>query len=209
MLLSHIYRSLSSTIKAPPHAYFSSSSATASSSSLAQRHLRMTSIKEFVEVSVGSISRHVRQHSRTLTLLVPWVLIRARSRTRKSLSSPSHTALTAQRLKGTLRANTLRNPSKSSSAYAPPGFSSLDGMESLILSSRLDLRDDGSAIQDYLKEKTGARSVPRTFISRCHFFSPSSSPLIVLHPGGKSVGGNDDLHDKPKNEVDALIAKRS
>lgn len=123
MLLSHIYRSLSSTIKAPPHAYFSSSSSTASSSSLAQRQLRMTSqaAKEFVEVSVGSISRHVRQRARTLTLSVPWILIRARSRTRKSLSSPSHTALTAKRLKGTLRANTLRKLSKSSSAYyAPP-----------------------------------------------------------------------------------------
>ena len=81
-------------------------------------------------------------------------------------------------------------------------------MESLILSSRLDLRNDGSDIQDYLKQKTGARSVPRTFISRCPFFSLNSSSLIFCIPGGESVGGNDDLHDKPKSDVDALIAKR-
>ncbi|KAG9309073.1 putative glutaredoxin [Chiua virens] len=53
----------------------------------------------------------------------------------------------------------------------------------------LDLRDDGSDIQEYLGKKTGARSVPRTFIS------------------GEFIGGNDALQGKPKSEVDALIAK--
>ncbi|KAF8551087.1 glutaredoxin [Imleria badia] len=55
----------------------------------------------------------------------------------------------------------------------------------------LDSRNDGDDIQDYLKNKTGARSVPRTFIN------------------GKSVGGNSDLQAMSKSEVDALIAKRS
>lgn len=32
---------------------------------------------------------------------------------------------------------------------------------------RLDDRDDGSEIQDYLQEKTGQRSVPNIFISTC------------------------------------------
>ncbi|KIN99938.1 hypothetical protein M404DRAFT_154017 [Pisolithus tinctorius Marx 270] len=39
----------------------------------------------------------------------------------------------------------------------------------------LDGRSDMDAIQDYIKEKTGKRSVPQTFIGRQH------------------VGGNDDL----------------
>lgn len=73
----------------------------------------------------------------------------------------------------------------------------------------MDERKDGSAIQDYLKEKTGARSVPRTFISQFPF------PVIILAdhlktiPGGESVGGNDDLQAKSKKEVDELITKRS
>ncbi|KAF8838698.1 putative glutaredoxin [Paxillus ammoniavirescens] len=51
----------------------------------------------------------------------------------------------------------------------------------------LDTRDDGSAIQDYLLQKTGARSVPRTFIN------------------GQCIGGNSDLQERPKNEISALI----
>ncbi|ODQ50854.1 glutaredoxin Grx1 [Saitoella complicata NRRL Y-17804] len=39
----------------------------------------------------------------------------------------------------------------------------------------LDLRDDGAAIQDYLKEKTNQSTVPNVFI------------------GGKQVGGSSDL----------------
>lgn len=48
-------------------------------------------------------------------------------------------------------------------------FCFLDETALLSFSNRLDGRDDGSAIQDYLKEKTGGRSVPRTFISRFPF----------------------------------------
>ena len=53
---------------------------------------------------------------------------------------------------------------------------------------RLDDRDDGSEIQDYLQEKTGQRSVPNIFISTC---KPShtnltrrSCPLDQKHVGG-------------------------
>lgn len=35
---------------------------------------------------------------------------------------------------------------------------------------RLDERDDGSAIQDYLNEKTGQRTVPNVFISKHIFY---------------------------------------
>jgi glutaredoxin 3 len=45
----------------------------------------------------------------------------------------------------------------------------------------LDERDDGNAIQDYLGQLTGGRSVPRVFV------------------GGKFIGGGDDtvaLHNK-------------
>ncbi|KAF8836434.1 glutaredoxin [Paxillus ammoniavirescens] len=52
----------------------------------------------------------------------------------------------------------------------------------------LDARNDASEIQDYLLQKTGARSVPRTFIN------------------GSSVGGNSDLQAMPKENVTALIA---
>ncbi|KAG8919703.1 glutaredoxin, partial [Tulasnella sp. 417] len=39
----------------------------------------------------------------------------------------------------------------------------------------IDIRDDGSAIQEYLKEKTGQRTVPNIFINKEH------------------IGGSDDL----------------
>ncbi|KAG8916027.1 glutaredoxin [Tulasnella sp. 417] len=41
----------------------------------------------------------------------------------------------------------------------------------------IDIRDDGSAIQEYLKEKTGQRTVPNIFINKEH------------------IGGSDDLAD--------------
>ncbi|KAF9218549.1 putative glutathione transferase [Gyrodon lividus] len=52
----------------------------------------------------------------------------------------------------------------------------------------LDTRNDGSTIQDYLLQKTGARSVPRTFIN------------------GNSIGGNSDLQAMSKEEVTTRIA---
>ncbi|KIK97721.1 hypothetical protein PAXRUDRAFT_824641 [Paxillus rubicundulus Ve08.2h10] len=51
----------------------------------------------------------------------------------------------------------------------------------------LDTRDDGSHIQDYLSQITGARSVPRTFIN------------------GKSIGGNSDLQGMPAKDVSKWI----
>ncbi|KAF9235384.1 thioredoxin-like protein [Melanogaster broomeanus] len=51
----------------------------------------------------------------------------------------------------------------------------------------LNNRNDESAIQDYLLQKTGGRSVPRTFIN------------------GTSIGGNSDLQGMPKGKVTALI----
>ncbi|KAI9566310.1 thioredoxin-like protein [Boletus coccyginus] len=147
MSLSHIYRALSSTIKAPPHTYYFSSSsssfATASSSSLAQRQLGMAAIKEFVDKKIADNKIVVFSKS-----YCPFC-----SETKDYFAS--------------------RYP--------------LETVEVV----EVDEQKNGSAIQDYLKEKTGARSVPRTFIS------------------GKSVGGNDDLQAKSKKEVDELIAKRS
>ncbi|KAG8916026.1 glutaredoxin [Tulasnella sp. 417] len=47
----------------------------------------------------------------------------------------------------------------------------------------LDIRDDGSAIQEYLKEKTGQRTVPNIFINQEHI--GGSSDLLELNAGGK------------------------
>ncbi|KAH0825964.1 hypothetical protein J3R83DRAFT_7559 [Lanmaoa asiatica] len=94
-------------------------------------------------------------------------------------------SLSARKPSNTLRETTPTNLSWSSSAYTPHSI--------LFFLSffKLDSRDDGNEIQDYLKKKTGARSVPRTFIS------------------GEFVGGNDDLQSKSTSEVAAMIAKRS
>lgn len=45
----------------------------------------------------------------------------------------------------------------------------------------LDLRDDGSQIQDVLLELVGQRTVPQVFVN------------------GKHIGGSDDLHSAAKN----------
>ncbi|KAG8919701.1 glutaredoxin [Tulasnella sp. 417] len=47
----------------------------------------------------------------------------------------------------------------------------------------LDIRDDGSAIQDYLYEKTGQRTVPNIFIKKEHV--GGSSDLLDLNAEGK------------------------
>ncbi|KAH7914567.1 thioredoxin-like protein [Hygrophoropsis aurantiaca] len=53
----------------------------------------------------------------------------------------------------------------------------------------IDELSEGSAIQNYLQEKTGQRTVPNIFINQKH------------------VGGCDDFHSKLKNgQVNALLA---
>jgi len=53
----------------------------------------------------------------------------------------------------------------------------------------LDQRQDGDAIQDYMQEKTGARSVPRVFVK------------------GKFLGGGDDTVAKAQSgELKNLLA---
>ncbi|KAG9028720.1 glutaredoxin [Tulasnella sp. UAMH 9824] len=47
----------------------------------------------------------------------------------------------------------------------------------------LDIRDDGSDIQNYLLEKTGQRTVPNIFIKQEHI--GGSSDLIDLNSAGK------------------------
>ncbi|KAG9027622.1 glutaredoxin [Tulasnella sp. UAMH 9824] len=47
----------------------------------------------------------------------------------------------------------------------------------------IDIRDDGSAIQEYLKDKTGQRTVPNIFIKQEHI--GGSSDLIDLNAAGK------------------------
>jgi len=136
-LLSHLYRALSFTSKAP------ASSATASSSSLAQqRHRGMTSVQEFVDAKIAN--NKIVVFSKTYC---PYC---AKTKQYFATKYPQEPVEVVE----------------------------------------LDIHDDGSAIQDYLKDMTGARSVPRTFIN------------------GSIVGGNDDLHNKSKAEVDALLAKR-
>ncbi|EGN93545.1 hypothetical protein SERLA73DRAFT_189254 [Serpula lacrymans var. lacrymans S7.3] len=53
----------------------------------------------------------------------------------------------------------------------------------------LDETDDGSAIQNYLAEKTGQRSVPNIFVNGTH------------------VGGCDDLFAMKKADLKALVEK--
>ncbi|KAJ3293098.1 glutaredoxin [Borealophlyctis nickersoniae] len=66
--------------------------------------------------------------------------------------------------------------SKSYCPYCTRAKRLLDSLKVQYAAFELDQRDDGSAIQDYLKEKTGQRTVPNIFISQQH------------------VGGCDDLH---------------
>ncbi|TFY73042.1 hypothetical protein EWM64_g10970 [Hericium alpestre] len=47
----------------------------------------------------------------------------------------------------------------------------------------LDQRDDGSAIQDYLAELTGQRSVPNVFINKKQI--GGSDAVVSLHSQGK------------------------
>lgn len=46
----------------------------------------------------------------------------------------------------------------------------------------LDIRDDGNAIQDYLNQKTGQRTVPNIFIKQEHI--GGSSDLLDLNAAG-------------------------
>ncbi len=61
---------------------------------------------------------------------------------------------------------------------------------------RLDELDEGSAIQDYLAEKTGQRTVPNIFISE---FCPTAASMFLVSsvpyetPDQKHVGGCDSV----------------
>jgi len=76
--------------------------------------------------------------------------------------------------------------------------------------SRLDKRDDGDKIQDYLEEKTGQRSVPNIFISAYRTICVATLllKLVVLdrkHIGGKFSGSDalKELH--AKEEIRPLL----
>ncbi|KAI9009504.1 glutaredoxin-1 [Gaertneriomyces semiglobifer] len=66
--------------------------------------------------------------------------------------------------------------SKSYCPYCQKAKRLLDSLNVKYVAWELDTRNDGQAIQDYLKEKTGQRTVPNIFINGTH------------------VGGSDDLH---------------
>jgi len=57
----------------------------------------------------------------------------------------------------------MSKPMLSSTYHLSPSV--IDQTERATTICRLDERDDGSAIQEYLAEKTGQRTVPNIFIS--------------------------------------------
>ncbi|KAJ3038643.1 Glutaredoxin-1 [Rhizophlyctis rosea] len=71
--------------------------------------------------------------------------------------------------------------SKSYCPYCTKAKRLLDSLNVKYQLYELDQRDDGSAIQGYLADKTGQRTVPNIFISQ------------------QWVGGCDDLHAKHSN----------
>jgi hypothetical protein len=93
--------------------------------------------------------------------------------TTELLSSASHTAPTARRQRLSYPQTTLESRRRSWSLL----HSTSDFGFALIRVSmtRLDEREDGSAIQDYLQEKTGQRTVPNIFIGA----QPMSSPVAI------------------------------
>ena len=58
---------------------------------------------------------------------------------------------------------------------------------------RLDERDDGAEIQQYLLEKTGQKTVPNVFISTYHRFTPVLPGTQLTHDylDQQHVGGSD------------------
>ncbi|KIJ12390.1 hypothetical protein PAXINDRAFT_14715 [Paxillus involutus ATCC 200175] len=133
-VFSHMYRSLSSALKAPA-SFFSTSAASSSS-----RQDRITAVEDFVEDTINS--HKIVVFSKTYC---PY-------------------------------------------CHATKSYFANNYPAEKVSVVELDARDDGSEIQDYLLQKTGARSVPRTFIK------------------GSSVGGNSDLQAMPKEDVTALLA---
>ncbi len=57
---------------------------------------------------------------------------------------------------------------------------------------RLDERDDGSDIQEYLRQKTGQSSVPNIFISELPFFIPIRVHKLTSLTDQQHIGGCDD-----------------
>ncbi|KAI8823712.1 glutaredoxin [Fimicolochytrium jonesii] len=66
--------------------------------------------------------------------------------------------------------------SKSYCPYCNKAKKLLDSLSAKYTAFELDQREDGSAIQQYLREKTGQNTVPNIFVKEQH------------------VGGCDDLH---------------
>ncbi|KAK0470094.1 glutaredoxin [Desarmillaria tabescens] len=56
----------------------------------------------------------------------------------------------------------------------------------------LDERDDGSDIQEYLRQKTGQGTVPNIFISELAFFIPIRVYVLTSSTDQQHIGGCDD-----------------
>lgn len=80
----------------------------------------------------------------------------------------------AEFVAATVRDNPVVVFSKTYCPYCVKAKNALSSLGAKFAVVELDIRDDGSAIQDALLDVTGARSVPRVFV------------------GGKFIGGGDD-----------------
>ena len=85
-------------------------------------------------------------------------------------SSPSRGARTAGGLKRSLPRSSLASRLKSLSASFLLVVASAQLADPALRHARLDERDDGGAIQDYLLEKTGQRTVPNIFVRTSFVF---------------------------------------
>jgi glutaredoxin 3 len=67
------------------------------------------------------------------------------------------------------------------------------------LTNRLDERNDGGEIQDYLREKTGQSTVPNIFISKYYVWLIHKHQYLYISSDQKHIGGNSDLQSAFKN----------
>ncbi|KAI9105416.1 putative thioltransferase [Phlyctochytrium arcticum] len=78
--------------------------------------------------------------------------------------------------------------SKSYCPYCDKAKALLKSLNAEFTAYEMDQRDDGSALQQYLQEKTGQRTVPNIFIAEKH------------------IGGCDDLHNlHKKGDLKSLL----